>query len=178
MFLKYLSVSITLMVAFATTSWAESETMDNSGHFVLKSTAFAEGQSIPKTYTCDGKKISPPLSWEGTPEKTKTLVLIVEDPNAPGGTWNHWVVYNIPSDEKQLAENVPTGNSIAFGRNSWGEVGYGPPCPPGKEHHYVFKLYALDQSLTLKKNPQYTVVENAMKNHILAEATLSGTYKR
>lgn len=170
MFFKKLFAVVVMMATFSASAWADT--------FTLQSSAFAEGKSIPKEYTCDGKKISPPLSWEGVPGNTKALVLLVEDPDAPGGMWNHWVVYNISPQEKGLPENVPADTTHWFGRNSWGELGYGAPCPPGAQHHYVFKLYALDQMLHLPKKPTYNLVKSAMKGHILAVTTLSGTYKR
>ncbi len=169
--LKKLFAVFMMMASLTTLAWADDS-------FVLRSSAFSEGKSIPKVYTCDGKKISPPLNWEGVPDKAKALVLLVEDPNAPGGQWNHWVIYNISPQEKSLVENVSADATHLFGRNSWGEVGYGAPCPPGAQHHYVFKLYALDQMLHLPKQPTYNLVKNAMKGHILATATLSGAYKR
>lgn len=178
MFFKKLFAVVIMAAGFAAVALADGQTNQNTKHFVLQSSAFAEGKSIPKVYTCDGKKISPPLSWQGIPDKTKSLVLLVEDPDAPGGLWNHWVVYNIPPEVKNLLENVSADTSHMFGRNSWGEIGYGAPCPPRAEHHYVFKLYALDQMLNLPKKPPYNTVKNAMKGHILAVTTLSGTYKR
>ncbi len=152
----------------------------------LESTAFAEGEAIPKKYTCEGKDISPPLAWPGIPQGTKSLVLIVDDPDAPDPTapkmtWVHWVLYNLPPDTTGLAEGigadaVPPGTMT--GLNDWKRGGYGGPCPPIGRHRYFFKLYALDTVLSGLKQPNKTAVEAAMKNHVLGQATLMGTYEK
>ncbi len=143
--------------------------------FVLQSPAFNEGDPIPVRYTCDGENLSPPLTWQGTPPKTQALVLIMDDPDAPGGTWVHWVLYDIPPEVTQLAEGAQ-GVGVA-GINSWHESGYGGPCPPpGKPHRYVFHLYALDAPLGLAPGATRQEVEQALQDHLLAEATLFGLF--
>ena len=147
----------------------------------ITSTAFSEGEMIPQEYTCDGKDISPPLAWTGVPAGTKSLALIADDPDAPVGTWVHWVAFNIPPDVTELPEAIPTDalpTGGTHGTNSWRRPGYGGPCPPGGTHRYFFKLYALDTELALKAGASKKDVEKAMKVHILAEAQLMGRYKR
>lgn len=152
-------------------------------NFSINSTAFSEGERIPDRYTCEGEDISPPLSWSNLPEGVHSLALISDDPDAPVGTWDHWVIYNIPADSNGLTEAVPPNESLADdakqGLNSWGRTGYGGPCPPpGSPHRYFFKLYALDTILALPADEDKSSVENAMRGHILAEAQLMGTYSR
>lgn len=152
----------------------------------LSSPAFADGDSIPIRYTCEGEDISPPLSWEGVPKETKSLVLIVDDPDAPDPetpmmTWVHWILYNIPPDETGLpgavgSDSLPTGTEE--GVNDWNRTGYGGPCPPVGRHRYFHKLYALDKVLTVMDKPDKSQVEAAMKGHVLAEAELVGTYQK
>jgi Raf kinase inhibitor-like YbhB/YbcL family protein len=151
--------------------------------FQLSTTAFAEGQTIPKKSTCDGPDVSPPLSWKGAPAATKSLALIVDDPDAPAGTWVHWVVFNIPANMTELPEGVEKTEQVAGGalqgRNDFSKIGYNGPCPPpGKPHRYFFKLYALDGVLNLKPGATKADVERAMKGHILAEAQIMGRYGR
>ena len=148
----------------------------------LASSAFQEGQSIPTLYTCQGKGISPPLRWSGAPSATKSFALISEDPDAPGGTWVHWVLWNLPPSSMALEQSVPTDrrlkNGTYQGYNDFRRVGYGGPCPPSGTHRYFFTLYALDTTLDLKRNSSKTELLAAMKGHILAQATLMGTYQR
>jgi len=148
----------------------------------VKSTAFQEGAMIPKLYTCDGQDISPPLSWSGVPAKAKSIALIMDDPDAPRGTWDHWVLFNIPPDTKSLAQNIPRTPSLTNGakqgNNSWPKLGYGGPCPPGGTHRYYFKVYALDIVLTLKTGITKAQLLKAMEGHILAEGQLMGRYTR
>jgi Raf kinase inhibitor-like YbhB/YbcL family protein len=148
----------------------------------LKSSAFSEGQMIPGEYTCDGKNISPPLAWSGAPEGTKSFVLISDDPDAPVGTWVHWVIYSLPPTLTELQEKVPSTSKFPDGtlqgKNDFGRTGYGGPCPPGGTHRYFFKLYALDQALALGPGATKGQLESAMKGHILADARLMGTYRR
>lgn len=156
-----------------------SEAMDTASPLELSSTAFAGGEPIPVRYSCDGEDISPPLAWSDPPEDTQSLALIMDDPDAPGGTWDHWIVFNIPADMRALPEAVSAGNvSAKFGKNSWGRNNYGGPCPPGGTHRYFFKLYALDTSLGLDKNANKGQVLAAMNGHILAETELMGTFSR
>ncbi len=148
----------------------------------LTSSAFTEGDMIPKKYTCDGQDISPPLAWTGVPEGTKSVALISDDPDAPVGTWVHWVMYNIPPQLQELPEAVPADKVLATGAtqgtNDFRRIGYGGPCPPGGTHRYYFKLYALDQELALDPGLTKDQLLKAMKGHILAEGQLMGRYKR
>jgi Raf kinase inhibitor-like YbhB/YbcL family protein len=163
---------------------ADSATVgENSMQIQLSSTAFKEGGAIPVAYTCDGKNISPPLSWASVPQSAQSLALIVDDPDAPSGTWVHWVVFNISPTLGSLSEGVSSsGSQDAFGTpgtSSFRKSGYGGPCPPkGKPHRYFFKLYALDILLGLKSGASKTDVEKAMQGHILAQGQLMGTYGR
>ncbi len=149
----------------------------------LSSTAFKEGAAIPAKHTCDAKDVSPPLKWTGVPAGTKSLALIVDDPDAPVGTWVHWVLYDLPATTTELAEDVPKSQTVAGGAkqgvNDFRRLGYGGPCPPpGKPHRYFFKLYALDAVLDLKPGLTKKDIERAMEKHILAQAQLMGTYQR
>jgi len=149
----------------------------------LKSTAFSDGQYIPSEYTSQGQDISPELTWTGIPEATKNFVLICDDPDAPVGTWVHWVIYDIPPGVNSLAENVPKiarlPNGIKQGKNDFGNIGYGGPMPlPGKPHRYLFKLYALDTELDLVPNLTKQEVLNRIQAHIIDQAQLMGLYKR
>ncbi len=150
----------------------------------LTSTAFTDGGAIPAKYTCEGSDISPPLAWSGVPKGTQSVVLIVDDPDAPDPAkpqrvWVHWVLYNLPPDTAGLAEAVaerdlPMGTE--GGLNDWGRTGYGGPCPPIGRHRYFHKLYALDVRLKGLVSPRKSQVVAAMEGHVLAEATLMGTY--
>lgn len=143
----------------------------------IASPAFLPNGMIPSKYTCDDADVNPPLSISDIPEKTRSLALIVDDPDAPMGTWVHWVVWNIGTGTKEIPENsVPPG--ALQGRNDFGKQGYGGPCPPSGTHRYFFKLYALDSSLTVKAGATKTQIEEAMKGHVLAQAELIGLYKR
>jgi Raf kinase inhibitor-like YbhB/YbcL family protein len=148
----------------------------------LTSAAFTEGGMIPRQYTCDGKNVSPPLAWSGLPATAKTLVLISDDPDAPVGTWVHWVLFNLPASAKDLPEHVPPlktlPNAAKQGTNDFGRIGYGGPCPPGGPHRYFFKLDALDTELKLEAGVTKAQVLKAMEGHVLAEGQLMGRYKR
>lgn len=152
--------------------------------FELTSTAFTQGEPIPVKYSCDGEDISPPLAWGNPPEGTQSLALIMDDPDAPVGTWDHWLLFNIPADMRDLEENLPiTGKnqdpgSIFVGNNSWSRADYGGPCPPGGTHRYFFKLYALDTTISLLPGVAKQELLSAMEGHILAETELMGTYSR
>jgi hypothetical protein len=141
---------------------------------VITSAVFENKGFIPSRYTCDGANVNPPLSIEGTPEGTQSLVLIVDDPDAPMGTWDHWIVWNISPTEK-IEENSVPGTE---GLNSFNKHSYGGPCPPSGTHRYFFKVYALDTKLVLGPNSRKKDVEKAMKGHILAEGEIIGRYKR
>ncbi len=148
----------------------------------LISLAFSEGEMIPKKYTCDGQDVSPPLSWDSFPEGTKSFALISDDPDAPVGTWIHWVIFNMPSGIKKLDENIPSqktlSNDMKQGTNDFRRIGYGGPCPPGGTHRYYFKIYALDTMLDLDAGATKDQLLKAMESHILDEGKLMGKYKR
>jgi Raf kinase inhibitor-like YbhB/YbcL family protein len=153
----------------------------------LHSSAFAEGASIPKAYTCDGTGVSPPLDWSSTPGSARSLALIAEDPDAPGGTFTHWVLFNMPATTTKLAEGIPAEESVALssgeqpahqGKNGFGKVGYGGPCPPRGTHRYVFRLYALDAMIQSAQAGSREQLLGAMKGHVLAEGRLTGKYAR
>jgi hypothetical protein len=163
---------------------ADTAAQQGEGTFAIESSVFEHGGAIPKKYTCQGDDVSAPLSWQGVPENTKSLVLIVDDPDAPDPaapkmTWVHWVVYNIPRDTRGLPEAVkdlPVGASA--GMNGWKRLVYGGPCPPIGRHRYFHKLYALDTILEGLEKPAKEDVEMAMKDHILAKTELIGTYEK
>jgi len=148
----------------------------------LVSAAFKEGQPIPRQYTCSGVNVSPPLEWSGVPKSAKTIAIIADDPDAPAGTWAHWVLYNLPSETMGLVENVPLSENLKAGgfqgRNDFGKVGYGGPCPPSGAHRYFFKLYAIDSELPLKAGATKADLEKAMQGHIAGQGQLMGTYSR
>jgi Raf kinase inhibitor-like YbhB/YbcL family protein len=150
----------------------------------LSSAAFAEGGMLPPRFTCDGDGVSPPLAWEDVPDGTLGFALLCEDPDAPSGLFTHWVLYNLPSGSRNLAEDVPKDPVLSVGArqgtNSFGDVGYGGACPPpgDREHRYIFKLYALDASLALGPGAKREQLLDAMRGHILAEAQVTGKYKR
>jgi Raf kinase inhibitor-like YbhB/YbcL family protein len=157
-------------------SEASSETLK------LTSLAFEHEGAIPSEYTCDGEDTSPPLEWTAAPEETVEFALIVDDPDAPLGTWVHWVLYGIPADTRSLPPGLPPdaelGSGTLHGKNSWQKLGYGGPCPPGGTHHYEFKLYALDAPLELEPGATKAQLLEAMDEHVLARALLVGTYAR
>ena len=151
--------------------------------FHVTASAFPAEGTIPKKFTCDGPDVSPPLAWGGAPPGTQSFALIMDDPDAPVGTWVHWVLYDLPANTKELAEGVAKqeqlSNGARQGRNDFRKIGYGGPCPPpGKPHRYFFKLYALDKKLDLKAGASKAEAESAMKGHILAQAELMGRYGR
>ena len=149
----------------------------------LASGAFRPNQPIPARYTCDGADVSPPLTWTGVPAGTRSLALIIDDPDAPDPkhprqVWVHWVVYNLPPDCTGLAEGAALPPGAKLGRNDWQRADYGGPCPPIGRHRYFHKLYALDTVLPDLKHPTRPQLEQAMKGHVLAQAELVGTYER
>lgn len=150
---------------------------------VLSSPAFKEGDKIPVRYTCDKEDISPALIWDEPPQLTEAFVLTVDDPDAPGGVFTHWVLFNIPADIRQLEEDIPAQeqleNGALQGRNNFGRAGYRGPCPPsGSSHRYLFSIYALDRRLDLEAGASKKQVTDAMQGHILAQGQLTGTYQR
>lgn len=148
--------------------------------FEITSSAFTQGQPIPIVYSGKGDDISPPLSWSGSPNGTKSFVLLVDDPDAPSKKWTHWVVYNIPETVHALPEAIPQEDTLADGTcqgiSDFGTVGYGGPMPPSGTHRYFFKLYALDTMLSLPSSVNQSQVEKAMEGHVLAKTELMGTF--
>jgi Raf kinase inhibitor-like YbhB/YbcL family protein len=139
----------------------------------LSSPDFTNNNKIPAEFTCQGKNISPALSWSGAPQNTQTFVLVERDPDAPMGTWVHWLLYNIPGSVHEIAQNSSAGTS---GLNGWNKLGYGGPCPPTGVHHYIFTLYALDTNLNFPSKVKWEKIDEAMKAHILEKTELTGLY--
>lgn len=187
--LDLLCLCIVTTLALVVTAYARSDNQSSLKRkgvtmtLPLTSTAFTEGGPIPAQYTCDGTDISPPLKWSNVPPGTRSLALICDDPDAPAGTWVHWVLYGLPPTVTELSEGVPTTeatvNGAKQGLNDFRRIGYGGPCPPpGGPHRYFFKLYALDTALNLKARATKPELRRVMEGHILAEGQLMGTYKR
>ena len=175
--------NITPIVALLFLVASVSIAKEPSAKLELKTTAFHPGGTIPAKFTCSAENASPALFWTQLPPRTESFVLIVDDPDAPGGTWVHWVVYNLPPSARQLPEHVPAGDAIAGGGrqgvNDFPLNGYGGPCPPpGKPHRYFFRLYALDTILDVHAPVHRKDVDLAMKGHVLAQAELMGTFGR
>jgi len=151
--------------------------------FALQSPQFNDGGDIPRQFTCDGEDISPILRWDGAPPATKSFCLVTEDPDAPMGTFIHWVLYDLPENTRDLPQNLPKRkelpNGARQGRNDFGRIGYGGPCPPpGPAHRYYFRLFALDTRLGLAPGVTRAELDRAMKSHVLAQTALMGRYKR
>lgn len=148
----------------------------------VESAAFTEGGLIPSKYTCDGNDVSPPLRWSGPPDGTRSLALISDDPDAPMGTWVHWVMYNIPPHVRELREHVPPSEKLSDGtvqgRTDFGRIGYGGPCPPSGTHRYYFRVYALDTVLDVAPGATKRQLLRAMEGHVLAQGELMGKYAR
>jgi len=148
----------------------------------VTSPAFENEGMIPAKYTCDGEDISPPLQWDAVPEGTKSIALISDDPDAPMGTWVHWVLFNLPVDARELKENIPPDktlpNGAKQGTSDFGRIGYGGPCPPGGTHRYFFKIYALDTELNLQAGARKRDLLKEMEGHIVGQGQLMGKYKR
>ncbi len=155
---------------------------DKKMEIKISSSAFEDGGMIPAKYTCDGADVSPPLQWDAVPEGTRSIALICDDPDAPMGTWVHWVLFNLPSETKKLAENVPADKTLPNGAkqgiSDFGRIGYGGPCPPGGTHRYFFKIYALDTQVDLQAGANKRQLLKAMEGHILGQGQLIGKYKR
>jgi Raf kinase inhibitor-like YbhB/YbcL family protein len=154
-----------------------------AGKFELTSPAFLQDGTIPKEFTCEGANQSPALKWTAPPANTKSLALIVDDPDAPAGTWVHWMIFNLPATDRELTAAAPgdpeLANGARQGRNDFGQTAYGGPCPPpGPAHRYFFKLYALDVKLDLKAGAAKADLEKAMQGHILGKAELMARYQR
>jgi hypothetical protein len=145
----------------------------------VSSTAFIHEGMIPVRYTCDGEDSAPELLWKNLPDSTESLALICDDPDAPGGTWVHWVVYNIsPADTSLSMIEADSSSEFVRGENSWGKLGYGGPCPPSGTHRYFFQLYALDCELELEEGATREEVLKAMKGHVLGYGEIMGKYHR
>jgi Raf kinase inhibitor-like YbhB/YbcL family protein len=148
----------------------------------ITSSAFQDGGMIPSKYTCDGPDLSPPIAWGGVPEGTKSIALICDDPDAPGGTWVHWVLYDLPADTRSLPEHVPPdkvlSNGAKQGTTDFGKIGYGGPCPPSGTHRYFFKVFALNTMLNLNSGATKAQLVETMKGHVLAQGQLMGKYSR
>lgn len=148
----------------------------------IASSAFPNNGAIPRKYTCDGDDVSPPLEWSDTPDRTKTVALICDDPDAPKHDFVHWVLFNVPSDTGALPEQLPRRAELADGTrqgtNDFGKVGYGGPCPPSGTHHYRFTLYAVDTELNLSPSASKDAVLSALQGHVLESAQLTATYQR
>ena len=180
---KSLYIFFTLLFFFS--CWNDGQSVPEAKGDIkmeIKSPAFEDGGMIPAKYTCDDQDISPPLEWSNVPEDAKSLALICDDPDAPMGTWVHWVIFNLPPDKKELPENMPSDasleNGALQGMTDFGRTGYGGPCPPGGTHRYYFKLYALDTKLDQKAGVTKARLLKAMEGHVLAECRLMGKYTR
>ncbi len=181
-FVPKLLVVFTIIYLPFTLTYAEDRVEKNElEQMTLSSPDSAYGELIPPGFTCEGENTSPELNWENAPENTAGFALICDDPDAPGGTWVHWVIYNIPAEANQLIRGIPDKktfeNGTMNGSNSWPRIGYSGPCPPaGKPHRYYFKLYALDKTLELEPGATKEQLLKAMNGHIIAEAEWMGTY--
>lgn len=177
LFMNYVNKCIVVvLILFSTVIFSENKGVQS---MELTSTAFSHQQMIPSQYTCDGDNISPPLSWNNVPKNTRSLVLIVDDPDAPHGTWDHWILFNIPPHVTSLVKNVSVlPGGAKEGVNSWGKTGYGGPCPPSGVHRYIFALYALDNVLSFDDTPTKKRIIQAIDGHVIAQATLIATYER
>lgn len=166
--------SLFYILVFSALVLAVKDVSAQSSGLQITSTAFGHNQMIPREYTCQGEDVNPPLEIRGIPPAAKSLVLIMDDPDAPMGTWDHWLVYNILPLEKIERNSIP-GTQV---KNSFGKLNYGGPCPPSGTHRYFFKLYALDTTLTLPPAASKKTLEKAMEGHILEKAELAGLYKK
>jgi Raf kinase inhibitor-like YbhB/YbcL family protein len=182
----YASLALFLIPSLAFTVAQELNEFSGGGSpvaFMVNSSAFEAGAAIPKKFTCEGTDASPALEWSGSPAKTASFALIVDDPDAPAGTWVHWVLWNLPADAHSLSEGVAKteqlDDSTRQGRNDFRKVGYNGPCPPpGKTHRYFFRLYALEAKLDLAPGATRQELDAAMQGHILAKAEYIGTFRR
>jgi hypothetical protein len=176
------AIALLTGIIFAGLSLAPFSSGGSDMSITITSSGFSEGGMIPKKHTCDAEDISPNLKWSGVPPGAKSLALICDDPDAPVGTWVHWVLFNIPPEIAELPAGIPPEAVLTFGarhgKNDFRKLGYGGPCPPGGTHRYFFKLYALDTLLTLGSGSTKAQLVSAMENHILAEGQLMGKYKR
>jgi len=185
-FVAIAALALALTVAGRSSSPIHSSLARNGGNpvaFTISSPSFSNGGDIAKKFTCDGADMSPQLTWSDPPAGTKSLTLLADDPDAPVGNWNHWVLWNLPAESRELAENVAKSGQLPDGSrqgpNDFRKTGYNGPCPPpGKPHRYYFKIFALDAKLDLKGSAGKRELEAAMKGHILAQAEWMGRYGR
>jgi len=183
LFRASLLTTLGLVTALLTSCGAGEQPPEEEKTLSITSSAFQEGGKIPDKYTSQGQDISPPLAWSEPPAGTQSLALIMDDPDAPGGTFTHWVIFNIPSNLRRLPEAVPTEDQLSDGtlqgRNDFNRIGYGGPSPPpGPAHRYKFTLYALDQPLDLTAGASKKQVLDAIQGHILAQGEVTGIYQR
>ena len=188
MSLKVFTLIMLVAVISGCTDIKQNETAEEANsmqNISISTDAFQSGGTIPSRYTCDGEDVSPALTWSGVPEGTKSIALIMDDPDAPGRTFVHWVLYNIPANTRKLPEAVPKAQTLndgsRHGRNDFmkDRIGYRGPCPPpGKPHRYYFRIYALDTELDLPPGASRAEVEKAMKGHVLGSGELMGKYGR
>ena len=162
-----------LLLIIAACAEPEARVLEEQQQMTLSSIAFNDNGMIPAKYTCDGEGINPPLTVTGLPKDAKSMALIIDDPDSPSGTWDHWVLWNINPTEKIEEDSIPG----IEGLNSWGKHDYGGPCPPSGTHSYVFKVYALDTKLAISENSGKIELEGAMQGHIMAKAELIGLYQ-
>ena len=179
--MKRLMFLVLLLLTLIGRIWGQEE--DNEMAFTLTSSAFAQGGTIARSYSCDGRDISPPLSWENAPDGSESFVLICDDPDAPVGTWVHWVLYNISGGSRNLPEGLSSAPELndgsRQGKNDFNRIGYGGPCPPrGSVHRYFFKLYALDTMLNLSAGLRKEDILKAIDGHLLGQAQLAAKYSR
>jgi Raf kinase inhibitor-like YbhB/YbcL family protein len=171
-----------LFLCFPQGGEEEKQPLAGGSDMQITSSAFHEGEAIPRKYTCDGDDVSPPLSWSGAPEGTESFALIADDPDAPVGTWVHWVIYDLPAGVTSLPEGVEAAERPQVGGingiSNFRRLGYGGPCPPSGTHRYFFKIYALDTMVGLPSGATKKKLLQAMEGHILAEAQLMGKYSR
>jgi Raf kinase inhibitor-like YbhB/YbcL family protein len=159
------------------TSLVQAESAPDAASLQMTSSAFRDGGKIPAKYTCDSSNVNPPLRLENLPETVKSLVLIVDDPDAPGKTWTHWLVWNVDPKTIEIREGGVPINAVE-GTNDFGKPAYGGPCPPSGSHRYYFKVYALDTTLLLPSSAKRDALEKAMTGHVLTKGSLLGTYSR
>lgn len=169
-----LIASLTLLCCQQSRTQTKANDALDRGGLTVTSSAFGDHQAIPALYTCDGRDAFPPLSIAGAPQGAKSLAIIFDDPDAPGGTWTHWVAWNIPPQSTSIAD----ANVGVTGRNSWGKNGFGGPCPPGGEHRYVFHVYALDSMLDLGADAGADALRSSVEKHVVASGELVGVYSR
>ncbi len=179
---SYAVVGAGLLLFVLAAAGLHAQTAKEGAVMKITSAAFSDGGMIPVKHTCDGADVSPPLSWSGVPEEAKSLALVCDDPDAPAGTWVHWVLYDMPPDAAGLPEGVPPAETLESGArhgiNDFRKYGFGGPCPPGGTHRYYFKLYALDSAVGLAAGASKERLLQAVKGHVLAEAVLMGRYTR